>query len=176
MGCYFLDQAGQPKPVIMGSYGIGSGRLLACIAERHHDKNGLVWPVTIAPYLIHLVVLGKKSSQEVVTPDSKHPISNTHETAEGIYHDLFAKGVEVLFDDRNESPGVKFNDADLIGIPIRLTISDRSLQAGGVEFKRRDQPDRAVIPFDQLILKIETELKNMQDEINRNVVQLPYEG
>lgn len=176
MGCYFLDQAGQPKPVIMGSYGIGSGRLLACIAERHHDKNGLVWPVTIAPYLIHLIVLGKKSSQEVVTPDSKHPISNTHETAEGIYHDLLAKGVEVLFDDRNESPGVKFNDADLIGIPIRLTISDRSLQAGGVEFKRRDQPDRAVIPFDQLILKIETELKNMQDEINRNVVQLPYEG
>ena len=106
----------------MGSYGIGSGRLLACVAEAFHDEKGLVWPVSVAPYHLHLVVLVGKGSPE------------TSRVAEQLYGDLEQVGIEVLFDDRSEmTPGVKFNDADLIGLPIRLTVSERSLQAGGVE-------------------------------------------
>jgi len=176
MGCHFLDQAGQSRPVIMGSYGIGSGRLLACIAEEHHDGNGLVWPVTIAPYFIHLIALGKKPVQEVVIRENNPSVSNAHTTGEGVYHELLKNDIEVLFDDRDESPGVKFNDADLIGIPIRLTVSDRSLQAGGVEFKRRDQSESTVISLDLLIPKIENDLKNMQDAIQQKVIQIPYDG
>jgi hypothetical protein len=106
----------------MGSYGIGSGRLLACIAEEHHDDKGLIWPITVAPYHVHLVSLGQP------------------EAADRIYEALLKAGIEVLYDDREESPGVKFNDADLIGIPLRVTVAAKSLAKGGVELKRRDQP------------------------------------
>jgi prolyl-tRNA synthetase len=124
MGCNFLDEDGSTKPVVMGSYGIGVGRLLACVAEEHHDEHGLVWPVSVAPYPLHLVVLAGKT-QELLPQ------------AEALYKQLVDAGLEPLFDDREESPGVKFNDADLIGCPLRLTLSERSLKAGGVEVKVR---------------------------------------
>lgn len=111
MGCKYLDKDGKAKPVIMGSYGIGVGRLLGCLAEEHHDNRGLVWPITVAPYQIHLVAL--KGGQEA---------------ADSIYTELTNKGFEVLFDDRDERVGVKLNDADLIGIPIRVTLSERSIK------------------------------------------------
>ena len=112
------------RPVVMGSYGIGVGRLLACVAEEHHDEKGLAWPVSVAPYPLHLVVLAGKNPE--LLPQ-----------AEALYQQLVDAGLEPLFDDREESPGVKFMDADLIGCPLRLTLSERSLKAGGVEVKVR---------------------------------------
>jgi prolyl-tRNA synthetase len=163
MGCYFLDRDGKSKPVVMGSYGIGSGRLLACIAEAHHDQHGLIWPVSIAPYQVHLVELGRKNDER------------THHTAERLYQDLRQNQMEVLFDDREESPGVKFNDADLIGLPIRLTVSQRSLDGGGVEFKRRDQEAKRLISEDQLVTVLGEELNSMRDTIAKNVLEVPFE-
>ena len=105
LGANFLDSDGERKPVVMGSYGIGVGRLLACIAEEHHDEDGLVWPVSIAPYHVHLVA------------------AEVEEKSDGLYEALRSLGVEVLYDDRRESLGAKFKDADLIGIPLRLTLT-----------------------------------------------------
>ena len=115
MGCTYLDKDGEMKPIIMGSYGIGSGRLLACIAEEHHDENGIIWPITVAPYSVHLLSLpGKSGESEVIS------------LADRLYTELRAKGIDVIYDDRQESAGVKFADADLLGMPIRLTVSERS--------------------------------------------------
>ncbi len=162
MGAEFLDADGVSKPVVMGSYGIGSGRTLACVAEEYHDDNGLVLPVSVAPYQVHLVLLTGKGDEE------------PSDAAERLYVDLQSAGVEVLFDDRQESPGVKFNDADLIGLPIRLTVSQRSLKAGGVEFKRRDQADRRVILFDQIIPVVKDEIAALQKEIDQRVIAIDF--
>ncbi len=140
MGATFLDKDGVEKPVIMGSYGIGVGRLLACVAEEHHDEYGLNWPASVAPYTVHLVELaGKKGS------------AATHQAAASLYAALWAAGIETLWDDREESPGVKFNDADLIGLPLRLTVSERALQQGGVEVKERRQAEKQVVALDQIV-------------------------
>jgi prolyl-tRNA synthetase len=163
MGAYYLDPEGKSKPVVMGSYGIGSGRLLACIVEAHHDVHGIIWPVTVAPYAVHLVVLAGKTGGE------------TKETGERLSAELQEAGIEVLYDDRDESPGIKFNDADLIGLPIRLTVSERSLKSGGVEFKRRDNPDKTTIPYEEIIARIRAEIEKMEQEIATNVVEVPYE-
>ena len=160
MRCYYLDAQGQPQPVVMGSYGIGIGRLLACIAEQHHDQAGLIWPVTVAPYPVHLVLLAGKGSNE------------TGEAAERLYAGLESAGLSALYDDRLESPGVKFNDADLIGLPIRLTVSDRALKAGGVEFKRRDQTEREVIPFELVVQRVKTEISALTAEIEQEVSRI----
>ena len=157
LDCIYLDANGQPRPVVMGSYGIGTGRLLACIAEEHHDEYGLIWPITVAPYAVHLVLLAGKGSQE------------TAETANRLYEDLQAAGIETLYDDRLESPGVKFNDADLIGLPIRLTVSERASKAGGIEFKRRDQTERQVIPAQEVIQYVLSEITRMKTKIEQQV-------
>jgi prolyl-tRNA synthetase len=185
MGCTFLNADGQARPVIMGSYGIGSGRLLACIAEEHHDEYGLVWPVTLAPYQVHLVSLGKKKgpglSEKGAGTGDQGPVTgekegrDAAEISERLYADLQAAGLELLFDDRDESPGVKFNDADLIGLPIRLTVSERSLKAGGVEFKRRDQAEKSIIPLDEAISHIQAEIAALQAEVAKTVVKLTFE-
>jgi len=162
LGCTFLDKDGQQKPVIMGSYGIGVGRLLACVAEEHHDEHGLIWPVTVAPYQVHLVLLrGKNTSQ-------------AEETAKKLYADLQAEGVEVLYDDRDESPGVKFNDADLIGLPIRLTISERALAEGGVEMKLRSQAEKVNLPLDETAVRIRFELSELEGGITAKVTSVEY--
>jgi prolyl-tRNA synthetase len=163
LGCTFLDKDGKEKPVIMGSYGIGSGRLLACVAEQHHDDHGLVWPITVAPYHVHLVSLSTQEGGKV------------REVAEFIYRQLQEAGVEVLYDDRDESPGVKFNDADLIGIPIRLTASERALEAGGLEFKLRSGKDKEVVPQDVLVSRVTNQIERLMAEIQAGVVQVPYE-
>lgn len=155
-GCTFLDQDGQEKPVIMGSYGIGLGRLLACIAEAHHDERGLVWPVSVAPYPVHLVLLAGKRGADSALIESQ---------AEQLYRNLQSAGIGVLFDDRPETPGVKFNDADLIGLPIRLTVSERALQQGGVEAKLRSSDERQVIPMDGCISWIQDQLRRLEAEI-----------
>ncbi len=164
MGCTFLDKDGQEKPVIMGSYGIGSGRLLACIAEEHHDERGLLWPISIAPYQVYLVSLVGKGASE------------TGQTADQLYADLQAAGLEVLYDDREESPGVKFNDADLIGIPLRLTVSERSILQGGVEMKRRDRDEKTVVPLSEVVSIVKGEIARMQTEIDARIIPVAYDS
>jgi prolyl-tRNA synthetase len=141
-GCSYLDREGKLKPIFIGSYGIQSSRVLACIAEEHHDEHGLIWPLAVSPYTVHLISLPWKSAE----PDERGVM-----LAEKIYQNLVDEQIDCLFDDRDESPGVKFNDADLIGVPVRLTISDRSIKNGGVEFKQRDKPDKLIIPIENLI-------------------------
>jgi len=162
MGCTYLDKEGKQKPVIMGSYGIGSGRLMACVAEEHNDEHGLIWPVSVAPYHVHLVALAGKEGSE------------TRTAAEQLYQDLLLAGIEVLYDDREESPGVKFNDADLIGLPLRLTVSERSLSQGGVEFKRREGDEKKILPHGEVIPSVQRELIQMQSEIAASVVEVPF--
>ncbi|MGW8143183.1 MAG: proline--tRNA ligase [Anaerolineales bacterium] len=169
MGATFLDKDGIKKPVIMGSYGIGSGRLMASIAEEHNDENGLIWPISVTPYAVHLVVLDSKLKSQI--DDSKTPM----EIAEKLYAEFQEEEIEIMFDDREESPGVKFNDADLIGIPIRLTVSERSLQAGGVEFKRRDQDEKSIIELNQVIPYVKKIIDELQSEIDKTVVEVPFE-
>jgi prolyl-tRNA synthetase len=123
LGALYLDEKGEKHPMIMGCYGIGLGRILIAAVEAFHDDNGIIWPVAIAPYTV--VVTPIKYEGEVKT------------AADTIYHDLKHAGFDVLLDDRDQRPGVKFNDADLIGIPIRINVGDRGLKEGKVELKRR---------------------------------------
>ena len=165
VGATYQDADGEGKPVVMGSYGIGSGRLLASIVEEYNDKYGLIMPVSVAPYEVHLVELtGKKEQREKI-----------HEIAEGIYNDLLSAGVEVLFDDRDESPGVKFNDADLIGIPLRLTVGHKALLEGGVEAKLRAESEKSLIPLDQVVGKTREIIQGLYQEINDNLESVSLE-
>jgi prolyl-tRNA synthetase len=161
LGATYLDEDGKAKPIVMGSYGIGTGRLLACVAEEHHDDHGLIWPATIAPYHVSLVWLPSDSAE-------------TQAAAERVYEALREGGVEVLFDDRKATPGVKFADADLIGLPLRITVSDRALAQGGVEMKRRDRTERAVVPENELLATVRAELQRLQDEVESRVVQVQF--
>lgn len=158
MGCTYLDRQGVARPVIMGSYGIGSGRLLASVAEEYNDAYGLTWPITIAPYEVHLVAL-----------------KGAEEQAEQAYHRLVAEGVEVLYDDREESAGVKFNDADLIGTPLRVTVSTRSLKQDGVEFKRRTEAERQIVPLRELVTRVMSEIEQLRADVMARVVEMPYD-
>lgn len=147
MDCNFLDRAGKSRPVYLGSYQLGSAQIIASIAEEHHDDFGLIWPVEITPFQVHLVVLsGKKRDEQVV------------ETAIQLDRQLQADGFDVLLDDRVETPGVKFNDADLIGAPIRLTVSQRNLKQNCIELKRRDQPGKHLVPHDTIVKRVAAEL------------------
>jgi prolyl-tRNA synthetase len=148
----FLGQDGTVKPIVMGSYGIGSGRLLACIAEEHHDEAGLAWPISVAPYHLSLVSL-----------------SGTEDQSEAVYDELVRAGIEVLFDDRQESAGVKFNDADLLGLPLRLTVSSRSLRRGGVEVKRRLGDQGRVVPLEQTRSEILLEITRLEAAIEASL-------
>jgi prolyl-tRNA synthetase len=134
LGATFLDRNGQLKPVVMGCYGIGTERLLAAVVEANHDEQGIIWPQELAPYQAHLVALG------VDRPD-------VVEAAERLYEELQAAGIAALYDDREESPGVKFNDADLLGMPLRLTVSARTLAQESVELKRRAESQSKLVPL-----------------------------
>jgi prolyl-tRNA synthetase len=171
MGAKFLDADGISKPVIMGSYGIGSGRLMASVAEAHHDEYGLIWPISVAPYQVHLIVLHKKANQSGEDVDSHDPAS----VAEDIYQRFISSGIEILFDDRQESPGVKFNDADLIGVPIRMTVSERALTSGGIEVKRRDQKEKIIIPVDGIHDFVENTIAELETELQKMVITIPFE-
>jgi prolyl-tRNA synthetase len=141
MGCMFTAEDGSSKPVIMGSYGIGLGRLLACIAEEHHDEKGLCLPASVAPYQVHMVGLASKTGE-------------TETAAQKLYTDLTNAGVEVLYDDRIATAGVKFNDADLIGIPIRLAIGERGLKQGGAEYKLRASGESGIWRMEEILEKV----------------------
>jgi len=167
MRATFQDKDGSEKPVVMGSYGIGSGRLLASVAEEHNDDWGLIWPISIAPYHVHLVMLPHKKDE-----------GTTAAAADKLYEELQAAGLEVLFDDREESPGVKFNDADLIGLPIRVTISARGLEQDQIELKRRDQDksQKRLIPLAEAVASIKAVKAALEKEIQAKVVDVLYEA
>lgn len=165
VGCTYQDEHGEEQPVVMGSYGIGSGRLLASIVEEYHDDYGMMLPITVAPYQVYVVAIGGKGG------DGAEAV----QTAEQLYEDLQEAGVEVLFDDRDESPGVKFNDADLIGIPIRLTVGPRSLENGGVEMKLRDQKERSIIPVEKAVQEVQDTIHALEEKIMARLKQMPFE-
>ncbi len=133
MGADYLDAGGAAKPLVMGCYGIGAGRLLACVLEQHHDANGIVWPVSVAPMDVHLVSVGTNNPAVVGA-------------ANAAYERLKAAGYDVLYDDRDETAGVKFNDADLIGLPVRVTVSRRTVEGASFELKARWEGDRQMVP------------------------------
>jgi prolyl-tRNA synthetase len=145
----------------MGSYGIGSGRLLACVAEEHHDGKGLIWPISVAPYHAHLVSLARADDA-------------VGQAAERVYRMLLEAGIEVLFDDRDESPGVKFADADLIGVPIRLTVSAKSIGKGGVEMKRRDAKAVEIVAEAELIGHAQAEMRTLFEALPSRIVGVPF--
>jgi prolyl-tRNA synthetase len=143
----------------MGSYGIGVGRLLACVAEEYRDENGLKLPISVAPYHVHLVML---------------PGADIQAAADALYNELTTVGIEVLYDDRDERAGVKFNDADLIGIPLRLTISSRSLQNGGLEFKPRASKESSIVARENVVATMQAEIQTLLAAIRTKVVAVPY--
>jgi len=138
LGAYFIDRNGKKKPIWMGCYGLGIGRLLATIVEVHHDREGIVWPISVAPYDVHLISMD----------------ASVVGIAEELYRLLKKAGVEVLFDDRDESAGVKLKDADLVGIPVRVVVSKRSVASGGVEISRRGRKSGKVVSVDRLAVEI----------------------
>jgi len=135
-GAMYLGEDGERHPIVMGSYGIGLGRNVACIVEAHHDEKGIVWPDEVAPYAAHLVALGAAKDPKVT------------EVAERLHSLAADAGRDILYDDRDESPGVKFTDAELLGMPWILTVSPRSLAAGGVEVTRRESGERSTVSIE----------------------------
>lgn len=133
LGATYLGEDGQAHPIVMGSYGIGVGRALACVVEAHHDAKGIIWPESVAPYAAHLVAIGADRDPAVSA------------AAEALHQLAVDAGREILYDDRPESPGVKFTDAELLGMPWILTVSPRSLAAGGVELTERATGERRVL-------------------------------
>ncbi len=141
-GAVYTDVEGKGQPFYMGCYGIGIGRSMAAIVEKHHDAKGIIWPDSAAPFQVHLVTL-----------------DGGYDNAEKLYHDMIAAGVEVLYDDREKTAGEKFADADLIGIPLRVVVSKKTLEKESVELKRRGESEVKIIPLSDVI-NLVTEQKN----------------
>jgi prolyl-tRNA synthetase len=133
LGSLYLDEQGQEQPIVMGSYGIGPARIAAAAIEQNHDRDGMIWPETIAPFQVHLLVVNMKDAKMA-------------ELGDQVYVTLIEAGVDVLFDDRDERPGVKFKDADLIGLPVRVTVGSRALKEGVVEVRRRRTGEVGTVP------------------------------
>ena len=164
MGATYLDENGEEKPIVMGSYGIGSGRLMAVIVELHHDEAGIQWPITVAPYQVMLVSLATEKTPEVTA------------AADQLYADLVAAGVEVLYDDRDERAGVKFNDADLLGIPIRLTLGAKGLKNGVVEGKLRRNGESLTFAVGTVVAEVQALIAAEITRIQATVLPVPFEG
>ena len=145
MGVTFLDAGGQDVPAEMGCYGIGVTRIVAAAIEQNHDKDGIVWPVPLAPYEVAVLDLQQDDPAVVAT-------------ATRIYDELTAAGIEVLYDDRNERAGVKFKDADLIGLPFRIAVGKKGVAEGVVELKRRRSPDVRKLKIDEVARVVAAEV------------------
>ncbi|RPI73728.1 MAG: proline--tRNA ligase [Ignavibacteriales bacterium] len=142
MGAMFLDEKGESHPIIMGSYGIGADRIMACFIEQHHDDKGIIWDTALAPFHIHLIGLNMKNE-------------DVARTCEEIYKNLTDNSYEVLFDDRNDAQaGVKFNDADLLGMPLQIIVGDRKLKTNQIEVKIRKTGERSDVELDGLVGRI----------------------
>ena len=147
MNATFLDEEGQSHAIVMGCYGIGVSRLIAAVIEQHHDEQGIRWPVPVAPYHVIVTPIGKDEA----------PLSKATE----IYAALRARGIEALLDDRAERPGVKFKDADLLGIPLRITVGARGLAQGTVELKKRTETESKNVPLDEAAAATEAALAEL---------------
>lgn len=152
LGATYLDDQGQSHPIVMGSYGIGSGRVTATIVEQHYDEKGIRWPAAVAPYQVSLLWLSAADDAEAI------------QSADTLYQDLTAAGIEVLYDDRNERAGVKFNDADLIGCPIRLSVSPRTLAKGEAELKPRAATAATFLPLGEAVSAVTHALAELRAE------------
>ncbi|MEE8324318.1 MAG: proline--tRNA ligase [Candidatus Humimicrobiaceae bacterium] len=141
-GAMFLDRDGKQKPFVMGCYGIGVTRILSAVIEQLHDEKGIVWPPSIAPYLVNLIVTTSKDSA-------------MKETADKLYDELISAGIEVLYDDRNISAGIKFKDSDLIGIPLRLVIGKKYLETGMIEVQFRKDGKKTEMAIEEIVTFIE---------------------
>lgn len=150
LGARFLDEHGHERPIVMGSYGIGVERIIAAFIEQNHDEHGICWIPAIAPYHVHLLALGIERSDAV------------RQHSDELYSSLWAAGVEVLYDDREESAGVKFNDADLLGLPLQLIVSARGLEAGTVELKERRSGRRHHVALAEAVDKVAELLQAIQ--------------
>jgi prolyl-tRNA synthetase len=159
LGACYTGESGERLPVVMGSYGIGVGRLLACVAQEHHDEHGLAWPIAVAPYQVALVSLAKKEE--------------ARQAAQRLYGELEQAGVEVLYDDRDASPGVKFTDADLRGMPVRVTVGERSLAQGGVEVRRRRGGETRVVPLAGAVAGIREQIRSLREEKEQALSRVP---
>jgi len=158
IGATYLDAEGQQRPVVMGSYGIGVGRALACAAEEHRDGYGLRLPITIAPYQVHLCRLGGAGADEA------------RALADRLYDELRVRGVEVLYDDRGERAGVQFADADLIGLPLRITVGGKAFANGRVEVKRRDSDTAEAVALDEAVEHTLGRIETLYTELRERVV------
>jgi prolyl-tRNA synthetase len=135
----YLDEAGQAKPVIMGSYGIGIERIIACAIEQNHDADGIIWDKSLAPFLVHVIAINMNSKEVVL--HSNHA-----------YKSLVEAGLDPIFDDRaNVSPGFKFKDADLLGMPIQVIVGEKGLKNGQIEVKVRRTKERSMVPIPELV-------------------------
>ncbi len=151
LGALFLDEHGRERPIIMGSYGIGVERIVAAFIEQNHDEHGICWIPAIAPFHVHLIALGIEREEGV-----RH-------AAEELYQELWSAGIETLFDDRPESAGVKFNDADLIGLPVQLILSPRGIQSGTAELKERRSGKRQHVPLREVLAGIRQLLQQVSE-------------
>ena len=156
MGMAYMDKDGVEKYPVMGCYGIGIGRLASSVMEKKHDEYGPIWPITIAPWQVHLCCV------RVDIVDCKN-------IADKIYHDLQKAGVEVIYDDREVRPGEMFADADLLGVPIRIVVGPKTLKNGNIELKTRDKLIDIQIPVDNVIDEIKRLIANLIAEINAKV-------
>ncbi|MBA3643912.1 MAG: proline--tRNA ligase [Chloroflexia bacterium] len=153
MGAHYLDPEGQSRPILMGCYGIGSGRLAATVVEQHHDERGITWPISIAPFQVALLSLGGANDP------------GPSDAANALYTELTAAGIETLYDDRADRAGVKFNDADLIGCPLRLSISARTLAKGEVEMKGRTESEASFVPLADVVPVVQQWLTTRQSAL-----------
>lgn len=152
LGVNFLDENGKENPIIMGSYGIGVERVFACYIEQNNDEKGIIWDPQLAPFHVQLIGLNMKKDTVI-------------ETCEKIYNELNANGIEVLFDDRIEaSAGVKFNDADLLGMPLQVVVGERNLKENAVEIKIRRSDERDKVSIDNLVEKVKELLKKINEQ------------
>ena len=153
LGCNFLDDSGKENPCLMGCYGIGINRIVASAIEAANDDNGIIFPISIAPFEVIIVSVNQDDAEVVGAADK-------------IYGELKNKGIEVLLDDRDERAGVKFKDADLIGIPVRITVGKKALATGNVEIKLRTEPKPTLIPVDTAVAKTVELVNSLEQKLN----------
>ena len=153
----YLDATGRMQPVRIGVHHLDLGCVLAAVAEKHHDEHGLALPPAVAPFSVHLVGMPGAEAE-----------------TEALVAALADEGISCLYDDRGESAGVKFTDADLIGLPLRITLGKRSLQAGGAEFKRRDQPDKVIVRLEGVVGAVRAALAGAEQDVMDGIEELPY--
>ena len=141
----YVDENGDQHPMVMGCYGIGVTRVVAAIVEEHHDEHGIAWPAALSPYDVHLVVVPGRGEQA----------ADVLAQAERVYQELADRGLDVLYDDRDVSPGVKFADADLIGVPTQIVVGAKGLAKGIVERKDRSTGTREDVPLGEIVSRLD---------------------